>query len=119
MTQYLSVTMDDCKSNEWTYSMQYMGRITRICTPEPLEAMSVTQQECVITDLLTASFNIMRERKLLQKPEDEVDNFVENVLPKITDDDDFDTDLSDVPTQELKDEIIQRILDEDDDDDQD
>jgi len=116
MTQYLSVTMDDCKKDEWTYSMQYMGRITRICVPEPLEAMSVTQQECVVTDLLHASFNIVREAKLLKKPEDEVDNFVENVLPKITDDDDYDTDLSDVPTQELMDEINDRINGTDDDD---
>ena len=116
MTQYLSVTMDDCKSNEWTYSMQYMGRITRISVPEPLEAMSVTQQESVITDLLTMSFNVMRERKLLQKPEDEVENYMDNVLPKIVDDDDFDTDLSDVTTQELMDEINDRIPDPDDDD---
>ena len=116
MTQYLSVTMDDCKSTEWTYSMQYMGRITRICVPEPLEAMSVTQQECVITDLLTNSFNNERERKLLQKPEDTVDDYVEKVLPKIVDDDDFDIDLSDVPTQELMDEINERINGTDDDD---
>ena len=114
MTQYLSVTMDDCKKDEWTYSMQYMGRITRISVPEPLEAMSVTQQESVITDLLTNSFNIMRERKLLQKPEDTVDDYIENVLPKQTDDEDYDTDLSDVPTQELLDEINDRVPDPDD-----
>lgn len=115
MTQYLSVTMYDCKANEWTYSMQYMGRITRICVPEPLEAMSVTQQESVITDLITNSFNIMREAKLLKKPEDEVENYVDNVLPKISDEEDF-TDLSDISTEDLKNEMIERMLNDEDED---
>ena len=116
MTQYMSLTMDDCKKDEWVYSMQYMGRITRIVVPEPLEAMSVSQQESVVTDLLTAAFNVMRERKLLQKPEDVVDEYVNEILPKQIDDDDYDTDLSDVPTQELMDEINDRIPDPEDND---
>jgi len=115
MTQYMSLTMDDCKKDEWTYSMQYMGRITRICVPEPLEAMSVAQQESVVTDLITQSFNLMRERKILQKPEEAVDDYVENILPKQMDDDDYDTDLSDVSTQELMDEINDRINGTEDD----
>ena len=115
MTQYLSLTMDDCKTNEWTYSMQYMGYITRICVSEPLEAMSVTQQESVVSDLLNTSFNTMRERKLLQKPEDSVEDYIDNVVPKIVEEEDF-PDLSDISTEDLKNEMIERMLDEDDED---
>ena len=108
MTVYLSLTMDDCKSNEWTYSMQYMGRITRLCVPEPLEAMSVTQRESVVMDLVTASFNTQREQKLLQKPEDSVDDWMMNVAPRQVDDEEY-IDLSDITTQDLIDEIENRI----------
>ncbi len=109
MTMYMSVTMDDCKSTEWTYSMQYMGRIVRICVPEPLEAMSVTQRESVIMDMVTESFNNQREAKLLQKPEEAVDEWANNVAPRQMDEDDYENDLSDVSTQELMDEINERL----------
>lgn len=106
---YLSLTMDDCSENEWVYSMQYLGRIFRINSPQPIECMSVLEQEALITNVLTDAFNSFREKKLMQRPEDAfeegVAKFMESVDPEDFDDDEY---YSDIPTEDLLDELERR-----------
>ena len=115
MTQYMSVTMDDCKEGEWTYSMQYMGRIVRISVPDPVETMSIAQQESMFTTLLTEGFNIMRERKLLQSPEEAVDEYVEKIMPKqfgsSYEEEEEEVELEDMTLREILMAIIDRLTD--------
>lgn len=111
MTQYMSVTMDDCKKDEWTYSMQYMGRIVRISVPEPVEAMSTSQQETMFMELMTAGFNLMRERKLLQTPEEAVEEYVDNIMPKEMGDDYDEEEDEEMSLRDLIMAILDRLTD--------
>ena len=115
---YLAVTMDDCSKGEWVYSMRYMDRIVRICVPDPIEAMSLAQQETLFSTLLQDSFDIMREKKFLQKPEDAATEYKDVVQPKEfeseddeDDDDEYDEDEDpDVtPLADLINEMLSRI----------
>jgi len=74
------MTLDDIGENQWVYSMQYLGRIFRTTVPNPMEAMSVLEQETLVADLLNQAFTSFREKKLMQRPEDALDEGLEKAL---------------------------------------
>ena len=106
---HLSLTLDDCKEDEWVYSMQYMGRIFRATSPQPLEAMSVLEQEALVTYLLSDAFNGFREKKLMQRPEDAFEEGVNKLLESEGyDPEEEEEDYSDIPTEDLWNELERR-----------
>ena len=106
---YMSLTLDDCKEDEWVYSMQYQGRIFRATSPQPLEAMSVLEQEALVTYLLSDAFNGFREKKLMQRPEDAFEEGVNRLMESEDyNPDDYEDDYSDIPTEDLWNELERR-----------
>lgn len=107
MSLFISVTMGDCTDEEWTYELQYLGKITRVVTPMPIEAMSVLEQESFFSNLLQAGFSVVREQKLLKRPEDLVEEALASVESEDYDDDEEDgMDIYDVLTN-----LVERMED--------
>ena len=96
MSVFISLTMADCSEDEWVYELQYLGKITRVTSPMPIEAMSVLEQEAFAVNLLQAGFSVIREQKLLKRPEDEVEEALALALEDDYDEEDDEENMYDL-----------------------
>lgn len=108
--------VDSDMDSEWIYELQFNQRIFQISTPEPWANLSWAERIDMISALHQQAFEHFTTEELSTRPSDKADKCMDQAIQKdirdsIDEDEDEDydsSDFSDIPTQDLWDELERR-----------
>jgi len=107
----------DIGEDKWTYALQYAGRVFYVDTPEPWEALAVSDKEDLMQEAFSLAFDYHRSVALSKKPEDVMEEeMLKRGIEAMEEAEEFDPedageaeeDLSDYTSEELWDELEKR-----------